>query len=118
MQAACQPDSDLADQEPECWTARQIGTALDYSTGNPIATALTAGLNSQGLHHAMPAISMAHFPDMYEEYEAIVRKHGVTPRQTRDLTSATREMFEYIFELNDPARPTTARPTTTEAAGE
>ena len=89
--------------EPDCWTARQIGTSLDYSMGAPVATALTAGLNSQGMHHALPTISMAHFPAMYSEYEVIVRKHGVTPRQSRDLGTAVTEMFRYVFDLNDPA---------------
>ena len=78
----------------DCWTAGQVSTALDYSVGQPLATALTAGLNNQGMHHAMPAVSMAHFPDMYDEYEAICRRHGVEPRQTRDLASASAEMFE------------------------
>lgn len=103
VQASCQPDYDPAyEGEPDCWTARQIGTSLDYSVGEPVATALTAGLNSQGMHHAIPAVSMAHFPAMYEEYEAIVRKHGVQPRQSRDLRTAAAEMFEYVFALNDP----------------
>jgi fatty acid desaturase len=103
VQAKTQPGTEQAAAEPDCWTARQIGTGLDYSAGSPLVTALTAGLNSQGLHHAMPAISMAHFPAMYREYEQICRKHGVTPRQSRDLGTATREMFEYVFELNEPA---------------
>ena len=64
VQADCQPELATERGEPHCWTARQIATALDYSVGRRVATALTAGLNNQGLHHAMPAISMAHFPDM------------------------------------------------------
>jgi fatty acid desaturase len=104
VQEACQPDGPSAADEPDCWTARQIGTALDYSVGSPYATALTAGLNNQGLHHAMPTISMAHFPGMYAEYEAVCKRHGVTPRQTDNLATATREMLEYIFALNDAAR--------------
>jgi fatty acid desaturase len=102
VQSACQPGNDLAANEPNCWTARQIGTGLDYSVGSELVTWLTAGLNNQGMHHAMPAISMAHFPDMYSEYEDICRRHGVTPRQTRDLATATSGMLEYIFDLNDP----------------
>ncbi len=97
VQAACQPED-----APGCWTARQIGTALDYSVGDPLATALTAGLNAQGLHHAMPTLSCAHFPEVYHEYEAICARHGVRPRQTRNLISAVKNMFAYIFELNAP----------------
>ncbi len=63
-----------------------MGTSLDYSVGSPLATPLTAGLNCQGMHHAMPAVSMAHFPAMYAEYEAICHKHGVRPRQSREVT--------------------------------
>ena len=101
VQRQTQPGSAQAEAEPECWTARQIGTSLDYSVGSPMATALTAGLNAQGLHHAMPAVSMAHFPSMYLEYEQICRRHGVEPRQSRDLGTATQEMLEFVFALND-----------------
>ena len=98
VQASTQPE----DADGDCWTARQIGTALDYSMGDPMATALTAGLNSQGLHHAMPQICSCHFPAIYEEYAQICQRHGVTPRQTANLRTACQEMFEYVFELNAP----------------
>ena len=98
VQAVCQPDA----SEPDCWTARQIATGLDYSVGSHFTTALTAGLNNQGLHHAMPAVSMAHFPALYREYEDICRQHGVLPRQTDHLVSATRDMLDFIFDLNRP----------------
>lgn len=88
--------------DDNCWTAQQIGTSLDYSVGNPVLTWATAGLNNQGLHHAMPTISSAHFADLYSEYESICRKHGIEPRQSRDLGSACRECLEYVFALNQP----------------
>jgi fatty acid desaturase len=88
------PDSDA------CWTQRQIETALDYSVGDELVTWATAGLNNQGLHHAIPTISSAHFADMYQEYEDICRMHGVEPRKTENLGSATRSMLDYIFDLN------------------
>ena len=85
-----------------CWTSQQIATAKDYSVGNPILTWATAGLNSQGLHHAIPTISSCHFAEMYDEYDQICRKHGVEPRQTQDLGTACVEMMDYIFRLNEP----------------
>jgi fatty acid desaturase len=88
--------------DDECWTAQQIGTSLDYSVGNPVLTWVTAGLNNQGLHHAMPTISSAHFADLYSEYESICQKHGMTLRQSQDLGSACRECLEYVFALNKP----------------
>lgn len=102
VQAICDPNSKLAANEPNCWTARQIGTALDYSTGSELVTWLTAGLNSQGLHHALPTISMAHHQAIYREYEQICRRHGVQPRQMGNLAEATREMLRHIFKVNAP----------------
>jgi fatty acid desaturase len=83
-----------------CWTEQQISTSLDYSVGNPTMTWATAGLNNQGLHHALPTVSSAHFPDLYRDYEVICRRHGVEPRQSKDLGTACRECLSYVFELN------------------
>lgn len=116
VQAICQHSHELAENEPDCWTARQIGAGLDYSPGNGLVSWLTAGLNSQGLHHAMPTISMAHHSSMYREYEQICRKHGISPRQMRDLAEATREMLRYIFNLNDPSRGGRHKPTAVESS--
>jgi fatty acid desaturase len=99
IQEDCQWDAGASD---DCWTTQQIATALDYSVGNRVLTWATAGLNNQGLHHAMPTVSSAHFCDLYDEYEAICRKHGVQPRQTQDLGSACRECLDYVFRLNAP----------------
>ena len=71
---------------------------------DPVVTALAAGLNAQSLHHAMPSVGCAHFPEMYAEYEAICERHGVQIRQSENAATATREMLEYIFENNDPRR--------------
>lgn len=57
---------------------------------------------TQSLHHAMPTVSCAHFPEMYAEYEEICSRHGVQIRQSENVVTATREMLEYIFENNDP----------------
>ena len=43
-------------------------------------------------------------PEMYDEYETICRKYGVQPRQTKNLGTACVEMFDFIFQLNDPNR--------------
>ncbi len=99
VQRSTQPE----DADGECWTARQIGTSLDYSTGDPLVTALTAGLNAQGLHHAMPSVASCHFPELYEEYAAVCRKHGVEPRTSRNIGTASREMVEWLFDVNSGA---------------
>ena len=88
----------------DCWTKQQIHTSLDYSMHDPVVTALAAGLNAQSLHHAMPSVGCAHFPEMYAEYEAICERHGVQIRQSENAATATREMLEYVFENNDPLR--------------
>ena len=102
VQAQCQPDEGSPLQR-SCWTARQIQTSLDYSAGEPWPTYLTAGLNSQGLHHAMPAVSCCHFPEIYGEYREICARHGVEVRESENLATAVGEMFEYVFDLNAPA---------------
>jgi len=98
--------------EAGCWTASQILSSLDYSLGprsgpveRSVVTALAAGLNAQSLHHAMPSVSCAHFPRMYDEYAAICAKHGVQLRQSDNAATAVREMLEYVFDNNQPPPP-------------
>merc|ERR1711865_768002 len=85
VQEDCQPSSDAA-REERCWTARQILTSLDYSMsgGNKLevqtVTAIAAGLNAQSLHHDVPI------------------------RHSDNAATAVSEMFQYMFENNDPAR--------------
>merc|ERR1719171_1821179 len=81
VQAQCQPEEGSPLQR-SCWTA---------------------GLNSQGLHHAMPAVSCCHFPEIYGEYREICARHGVEVRESENLATAVGEMFEYVFDLNAPA---------------
>jgi len=109
VQEDCQPSAD-AERGARCWTARQILTSLDYSMtgGNKLevqtVTAIAAGLNAQSLHHAMPSVSCAHFPRIYEEYAAICARHDVPIRHSDNAATAVSEMFQYMFENNDPAR--------------
>ena len=69
-----------------------------------VVTALCAGLNAQSLHHAMPLVACAHFPDMYDEYAAICEKHGVPIRSSRHFGTAVAEMLQYMFANNAPER--------------
>jgi len=94
VQESCQP------VEAPCWTANQVQTSLDYSIGDPVATALTGGLNAQSLHHAMPTICCAHFPDIYDEYSRICAEHGVQVRTSRNLATALAECLNYVFKIN------------------
>ena len=78
VQEACHED--LPDDA--CWTARQIAHSYDYSVHdeleNAVVSALTAGLNAQSLHHALPSIAQSRLPALYDEYYAIAAKHGAT----------------------------------------
>jgi len=97
IQASCQPS------EASCWTANQIQTSLDYSRGEPLATALTGGLNAQSLHHAMPTICCCHFPQIYEEYSQVCAANGVQIRTSENLATATAECLDYVFRVNAPS---------------
>jgi len=106
VQEQTQPGADA-----DCWTARQISTSLDYSMGEPatrlemsVVTALAAGLNAQSLHHAMPNVSCAHFPRIYDEYARICERHGVRLRRSRNFATAVVEMLEYVFQNNSPEK--------------
>jgi len=94
VQEQCQP------REAACWTSNQIQTSLDYSIGDPVATALTAGLNCQGLHHALPTVCACHFPAMYDEYASICAKHGVERRTSPNLWTASADCLRYVFKNN------------------
>jgi len=113
VQAQTQPSADPRRDE-RCWTARQISTSLDYSIGSDVTgasrlessvvTALCAGLNAQSLHHAMPLVSCAHFPAMYDEYAAICKRQGVPIRSSRHFGTAVGDMLRYVFDNNAQER--------------
>jgi len=113
VQAATQPDAPGGGASATCWTSRQIAASLDYSvpagpTGRAsplemsVVTALSAGLNVQSLHHAMPSVGCAHFPRLYAEYAAICDRHGVRLRQSDNAATAVGEMLRYVFDNNAP----------------
>jgi hypothetical protein len=119
IQAECQPDEPavpsaarLADGTAACWWARQAETSLDYSVGSPFWTALSAGLNSQSLHHALPMICSCHFPRIYPRYAALCAKHGVRLRTTPNLATAVRGLGAFVRRMNDDpaAGPAVALP--------
>lgn len=108
VQEQTQPGKDAA-RASQCWTTRQILTSLDYSVSGSaletqVVTALAAGLNAQSLHHAMPSVSCAHFPRIYDEYAAICARHDVPLRQSANAATAVSEMLQYMFDNNDPQR--------------
>ena len=108
VQQQTQPSED-EERAARCWTSRQILTSLDYSVSGSaiettLVTALAAGLNAQSLHHAMPSVSCAHFPRIYDEYAAICERHDVPLRQSANALTAVGEMLQYMFVNNDPAR--------------
>ena len=105
VQAQCQPDEGSPLQR-SCWTARQIQTSLDYSAGEPWPTYLTAGLNSQGLHHAMPAVSCCHFPEIYGEYREICARHGVEVRESENSPPPSADVRVRLRPPRPPPRDT------------
>lgn len=109
IQAECQPagpaiglphDGLHAGTVAPCWWARQAETSLDYSAGSPIVTALSAGLNTQSLHHALPMICSCHFPRIYGRYAELCAKHGVRLRSVPDFISAVRGLGAFVREMN------------------
>ena len=108
IQEACQwsdkdnSSSSSLSSSSSCWTTQQVHTAMDYSVHNSIVTWATAGLNHQGLHHALPAVSCSHFNEIRHDYEVICQRHGVQPRQVSNLAIACQSCLNYVFTLNRP----------------
>jgi fatty acid desaturase len=100
VQEACHQD------DKGCWTARQIAHSYDYSVHDAkereLVAALTAGLNMQSLHHALPTIAQSRLPGLYEEYAAIAARHGAAPRTSRNIATAGAELLGFVFKTNAP----------------
>ena len=86
VQAACHD----ATVEDDCWTARQIAHSYDYSVARPreraVVAALTAGLNMQSLHHALPTIAQSRLPELYDEHS---RRADTSLMNRGDAAAAT-----------------------------
>lgn len=83
-----------------CWWARQAETALDYSVGSRVWTALSAGLNSQSLHHTLPMVCSCHYPRIYARYAELCARHGVRLSVVQDLGEAMRGLSAFVREMN------------------
>ncbi|KAG8465396.1 hypothetical protein KFE25_002703 [Diacronema lutheri] len=106
IQAECQPDQPAVaprGSDAACWWVRQAETSLDYSAGSPLVTALSAGLNSQSLHHALPMICSCHFPRIYSRFAQICATHGVRLRSVPDLPTAVGGLGAFVRRLNLPS---------------
>ena len=103
IQQACQTNGD---QRDDFWKA-QVETALDYSVTCAAATPLTAGLNMQGLHHALPNVCQCHFPEIYPEYLQICKKHDVTPNHSENIFTAAASLLTFVADVNRDPEPAT-----------
>ena len=81
------------------WARAQVASSLDYCQGSPLVTFLTGGLNSQGLHHALPFLSSSRFVDFYPTYRAICARHGVALLETRGLGDSLGLFWAHIAAL-------------------
>ena len=83
--------------EDDCWTARQIAPLLRLLRAQPkereLVAMLTAGLNMQSLHHAIPTVAQSRLAGLYEEYAEIAARHGAAPRTSRNILTASRELL-------------------------
>lgn len=85
-------------------------SAVDYSVGSPLVPMLTASLNLQSMHHALPSVCGCHFYRLYPEYERICQRHGVKLNTRADLAQAWRTNVDRVFELSSsPDEPTVWR---------
>lgn len=78
----------------------QIESAVDYSVDTPLVAKLTASLNLQSMHHALPSVCGCHFHGLYAEYAAICERHGVKLNVRRDLDEAWGTCVDRVFELS------------------
>ncbi|KAJ1638949.1 fatty acid desaturase-domain-containing protein [Pavlovales sp. CCMP2436] len=97
-----QPAIPSAADAPTCWWARQAETSLDYSAGLPLVTALSAGLNTQSLHHTLPMVCSCHYPRIYARYAQICARHGVRLQSVPDLGAAIGGLVSFIRQMNPP----------------
>lgn len=109
VQEECQP-AGTGDLAQSCWWARQAETSLDYSVASPFWTVVTAGLNSQSLHHLAPNICHCHFPRIYPRFAEICAQHGVRLNQRRDILSALEGLLSFAERLNAENAPGLTRP--------
>lgn len=80
---------------------RQALTSLDYSCDSQLWCFLTGGLNTQSLHHVLPAVHSSHYCDLYPKYREICVRHNCTPPQEEGIGSAFFEHVLYVYDLGE-----------------
>jgi len=81
------------------WARRMVAASVDYAQGSRLAAFLTGGLNCQGLHHCVPILSSAHFPDFYPTYRAIAARHGVQIQEEPSFAHALAAYWRHVSSL-------------------
>lgn len=80
---------------------RQALTSLDYSCDSKMWSFLTGGLNTQSLHHVLPAVHSSHYCDLYPKYREVCARHGCVPPQESCIGNAFFEHLVYVYALGE-----------------
>jgi fatty acid desaturase len=82
------------------WSQRQILHSVDYNVDSLFWNIITAGLNTQSIHHVLPYVHECHYPTMYPEYVYICRKYGITPNIKNGFGDALYGFFSWMSRLS------------------
>lgn len=80
---------------------RQAKTSLDYSCDSNVWSFLTGGLNTQSLHHVLPAVHSSHYCDLYPKFRDVCIRHGCPPPQEQNISAAIVEHLAYVYSLGE-----------------
>lgn len=80
---------------------RQALTSLDYSCESQMWSFLTGGLNTQSLHHVLPAVHSSHYCDLYPKYREICARHNCASPQESCIGTALCEHLVYVYALGE-----------------
>lgn len=97
--AHLQHDCMFDDDRYKSWALRQAATSLNFYPESRFWTYLCGGLNAQSLHHVVPGVANAHYPDLYPKYKALCAKHGHQIKEAEGFLDFCSGFIGWISEL-------------------
>jgi len=75
------------DEREKSWAKRQVASSMDFAPDSHLWAQLSGGLNTQAIHHVMPAVSAMHLRSLYPKFRAVCQKHNVELKENVSMDS-------------------------------
>jgi len=90
--------------QSKSWIEHQIRSSVDYSVDSTFWNLMSVGLNSQTVHHLLPAVHPCHFAALQPVLDGFCEKYGIKRRVHANVCDIFCSHLEHLALVNDSPR--------------